>query len=333
MSLKLSMKLTGKARLREQTMFYSPPTTAIATFVPTREKQQQQPVISPSPVLVLKTSKKVKMSVQRKTHVTLSTPSNSSQNIICGRGGESNNHEGNRIYRGLARCLADAFERAEGLDYERGVSYERRAPYMQACIETLAAGGMRFIDFCQEKKDGSFEKTNTNSSTPKSKSSKPKPKPHSSTSSTAGAKWMQNMSRKNIMDKVNQFFRDAMNSSNQKKKKPVAPLEALYFCELGAGSVFDAAVEGFVGDSTKILWLNALEASIAKCEESEAKDVDAKMYGAVVNAREMLKLYSVGVCEESVVLDPPVWFGAMAFMEDGRKWNPPTNPTKPTTPG
>ncbi|GMI12375.1 hypothetical protein TrVE_jg2589 [Triparma verrucosa] len=247
-SLRLSLNLDGsRARLREQTSFFSPvraPVPPAAAVCPPAPSSTWS--ISSSNPRKRKKPTPTTTNQSPTTHIPLSLPSDASKNIICGRGGESNNHEGNQTYRGLAKCLASEFERIEG----KHAKHTKRIPYLKAMIEALASGGMRFIEMCYECEDGSFvPKTSMDAKYLNERRSR----------RASGPIWMQNTSRVFIQNKARQFFRDAINA---KSKKVVTPSEEMFFCSLGVSNVLALAVSDLVSSSTKAIWLNALLASV-----------------------------------------------------------------------
>ncbi|GMI38634.1 hypothetical protein TrCOL_g11496 [Triparma columacea] len=194
--------------------------------------------------------------------------------ILCERGGKSNLHPGNNIYRSMGRALVPLVKETGSLDTKSRGRYTHQV----ALLSVLSLVGCRFLEVGRLLDDNVFEKG-------ASKSSK-KAKAADRSNHTVYA--VVNDPRY-VMEKTRQYFRDNL---RDKAKHRHRAIDDLFSVTEAWKTIVEAQDDTFSAESARI-WKLALTKLVAKAAREVKKD-NKEEQGLLDDANEALKLVPRG---------------------------------------
>ncbi|GMI39503.1 hypothetical protein TrCOL_g12118 [Triparma columacea] len=194
--------------------------------------------------------------------------------ILCERGGKSNFHPGNNMYRSMGRALVPLVKESGSLDSKS----QGRNSHQVALLSVLSLVGCRFLEVGRLLDDNVFEKG-------ASKLSK-KAKAADRSNHTVYA--VVNDPRY-VMEKTRQYFRDNL---RDKAKHRHRAIDDLFFVTEAWKTIVEAQDDTFSAESARI-WKLALTKLVAKATKEVKKD-NKEEQGLLDDANETLKLVPRG---------------------------------------
>ncbi|GMI24351.1 hypothetical protein TrCOL_g3985 [Triparma columacea] len=174
--------------------------------------------------------------------------------ILCERGGKSNLHPGNNIYRSMGRALLPLVKESGSLDSKSRCRYTHQV----ALLSVLSLVGCRFLEAGRLLDDNVFEKESSKSSKP-SKPSKPSKKAKGADRSNQTVYAVVNDPRY-VMEKTRQYFRDNL---RDKAKGHHPAIDDLFSVTEAWMTIVEAQDDTFSAESASI-WKLALRKLVAK---------------------------------------------------------------------
>ncbi|GMI31649.1 hypothetical protein TrCOL_g1872 [Triparma columacea] len=200
--------------------------------------------------------------------------------ILCERGGKSNCHLGNNMYRSMGRALVPLVKESGSLDSKS----QGRNSHQVALLSVLSLVGCRFLEVGRLLDDNVFEKES-------SKPSKPSKKAKGADRSNHTVYAVVNDPRY-VMTKTRQYFRDSLRD----KAKGHRAIDDLFSVTEAWKTIVEAQDDTFSAETARI-WKLALTKLVAKAtievKRLVKKDKEEKQ-ALLDDANEALKLVPRG---------------------------------------